>query len=70
MTVKFLDNQALAMLKLLEHRGKNYNFAEEKKINRNENIVDRNLDAYSRFCPCTGFMDDATMYAIRSGSQP
>ena len=31
MTVKFLDNQALAMLKLLEHRGKNYNFAEEKK---------------------------------------
>jgi hypothetical protein len=30
MTVKFLDNQALAMLKLLEHRGKNYNFAEEK----------------------------------------
>ena len=31
MTVNFLDNQALAMLKLLEHRGKNYNFAEEKK---------------------------------------
>jgi len=30
MTVKFLDNQALAMLKLLEHRGKIHNFADEK----------------------------------------
>ena len=41
-----------------------------KRIISNENIIDRYLDAYSRFSPCAKLMDDATMYAIRSGAQP
>jgi hypothetical protein len=37
-----------------------------KRTISNENIIDRFLDAYSRFNPCAKLMDDATMYAIRS----
>ena len=41
-----------------------------KRTISNENIIDRYLDAYSSFSPCTKLMDDATMHAIRSGAQP
>ena len=41
-----------------------------KRIISKENIIDRYLDAYSRFSPCAKLMDDATMYAIRSVAQP
>jgi hypothetical protein len=39
-----------------------------KKNKSDENIVDSNHDAYSRFDQCSGSMDDATMYAIRCGA--